>query len=411
MPASGPALPPAVQRLRRCLVIYIEPRVASDFDLGAMLQTGDGLRERSSWVGLLPHRQAEVELDAEDLAAIAALTPWRWLTVAELNAQFGALRVAALHEKGILVGEDMAHDAGDLALRRLGWHPLSALGHLHTRWDAVDCGASVRHGGFDGVGAMLAAMGPAPPPSAEPIGCGNDLSLPVPATDDFDGQLRQRRTCRNFDAVASLPLAEVARLLHRVLGAQGEHQLDDGLRLLQKNAPSAGALHPTEGYLLAQRVDGLEPGIYHYDACRHHLRPLRLCAGADLRALALHALAGQEWFVDAACQLLLTSRFERLLWKYRGHSKAYRAALLDAGHVSQLLYLAATRAGWGTFVTSAINDRPLEAMLGIDPLREGTLAIAGFGVRASERRYVELDTLAERRESQILINGPEFRSG
>lgn len=391
MPATGPVLPSAVQRLRRCLVIYIEPRVDSEFDLAELLQTGDGLRERASWVALLPHRQAEVELDAEELATIAALTPWRWLTVAALHAQFGALRVAALYAKGILVGEDAAHDAGDLALRRIGWHPLSVLGHLHTRWEAVDCAASVRHGGFDGVGAMLAAMGPAPPPSAEPIGCGNDLSLPLPAANDFDQLLRQRRTCRNFDAAAGLPLAEVARLLHRVLGAQGERQQGDGLRLLQKNAPSAGALHPTEGYLLAQRVDGLEPGIYHYDACRHHLRPLRLCAGADLRALTLHALAGQEWFVDAACQLVLTSRFERLAWKYRGHSKAYRAALLDAGHVSQLLYLAATSAGWGAFVTSAINDRPLEALLGVDPLREGSLAIAGFGVRAAERRHVEFD--------------------
>ena len=55
------------------------------------------------------------------------------------------------------------------------------------------------------------------------------------------------------------------------------------------------------------------------------------------------------------------------------------------------LRLAATDAGLGAFITAAINEKPLEQALGLDPLREGALAVCGFGWRGDTMETMELD--------------------
>ena len=64
---------------------------------------------------------------------------------------------------------------------------------------------------------------------------------------------------------------------------------------------------------------------------------------------------------------------------------------LEAGHLSQTLYLAATDAGLGAFITAAINEKPIERALGLDTINEGVLAVCGFGWRASRMTTSELD--------------------
>ena len=88
-----------------------------------------------------------------------------------------------------------------------------------------------------------------------------------------------------------------------------------------------------------------------------------------------------------------TSRFRRNFWKYRNHAKAYRALILDVGHLSQTMYLAATELGLAAFITAAINEVDFEQAFGLDPLEEGPLAVCGFGMRAAQRGEVEFDPL------------------
>ena len=57
------------QRIRRCAVLMIEPRERLEFD-PAVLLAGDGaLVSRMSSIALAPHLEAEVALDADELAA------------------------------------------------------------------------------------------------------------------------------------------------------------------------------------------------------------------------------------------------------------------------------------------------------------------------------------------------------
>ncbi|MEV7278729.1 nitroreductase family protein [Streptomyces sp. NPDC093111] len=97
------------------------------------------------------------------------------------------------------------------------------------------------------------------------------------------------------------------------------------------------------------------------------------------------------WFSDAPVLAVLAPRYARSLWKYRRHAKAYRALVLDSGHLSQTLYPSATELGLGAFVTSAINEIDIERGFGLDPLAEGPLAVCGFGWRAREMTTSEFD--------------------
>ena len=67
--------------------------------------------------------------------------------------------------------------------------------------------------------------------------------------------------------------------------------------------------------------------------------------------------------------------------------------MLEAGHVSQDFYLAATEAGRGAYVTAAIHEIDIEQAFGLDPLHDRAIAVCGFGPRTAARETMELDPL------------------
>ena len=91
--------------------------------------------------------------------------------------------------------------------------------------------------------------------------------------------------------------------------------------------------------------------------------------------------------------VVMTYRFDRLFWKYRRRAKAWRVAHLDVGHLSQTMYLSAADLSLGAFVTAAINDYTIEQALGLQTLKEGAIAIVGFGPRLPNSIVLELDNL------------------
>jgi putative peptide maturation dehydrogenase len=223
------------------------------------------------------------------------------------------------------------------------------------------------------------------------------IRLPAVAPGAFDALLGARSTCRNFTE-AAVPLADLACVLDRALGAQAAQAFAPGATVLKKHSPSGGGLHPVDGYLLARRVEGLAPGAYHYDPSGL-LRPLGTdgldaAATADAFAgAALRLVAGQHWFAEAPVLVLLAARFDRAFWKYRRHAKAWKVVQLDAGHVSQTFLLAATERGHGAFITAAIDDAFAERLFGLDGLHTGAIAVCGFGRRAAHEATLEFDPL------------------
>ena len=72
----------------------------------------------------------------------------------------------------------------------------------------------------------------------------------------------RRRTVRSFGATP-LTLLELSRLLWAAGGLTASFITPQGQEFYRA-APTAGALYPVETYVVVNKVDGLEPGLYHY---------------------------------------------------------------------------------------------------------------------------------------------------
>lgn len=389
--------------IRRCSVLFLEPRETVGFDFGALMTGGDGLRRERRWLALAPHLGEEVEVDADERELLGALSPGQWVDIDAL-AGHAADAIERLLRVGLMIGDGedaalAAMRARDERLRATYWHPLAATLHAFTRWRDVDTVQNSKDSGTETAVAMRDVLGAPPVEAARRVDAGARIPLARIAPSDFDALLARRVTCRNFDAQRRLPLALFAQVLQRVFAAQAEVRVGDDTVFLKKNVPSGGGLHPMECYLIVQHVEGVAPGLYHYQAQEHALEPLPAPDGGawtaeSLRAFVMDAVAQQHWFQDAHVLVLLSPRFDRTFWKYRHHAKGYRVVALEGGHLSQTLYLAATEAGLGAFITGAINEVALERAFGLDHVSQGALALCGFGWRAREMVTAELDPAA-----------------
>jgi putative peptide maturation dehydrogenase len=383
-------------RVRRCANLIFEPREELAFDLDSLAGGGDGLRTRLSLLALAPHLQQEIDVSSDELAVLAAIPCTAWSALALLEPEHGAPLLRGLLDKGLLVSdaaEGVAVRERDDRLRAANWRSLSAAQHYFSRWHAVRSGEDSQRSGYLTLRELIGKLGDPPPPSQQRVAPEARIALPRPEPGAFDALLRRRATCRNFDSAAPLSQIHFAHMLQRVFGAHGTLAVggNEAHAVIKRGSPSGGGLHPTEAYLLVQRVEGLASGLYHYRPVEHALEPLQALDAADAADLALRSVAAQTWFANAPVLVVLVSRFPRSFWKYRNHAKAYRVVTLDVGHLSQTLYLSATDLGLGAFITAAINEGEIEQAFGLDPLVESAMAVCGFGVRGRTCETPEFD--------------------
>jgi putative peptide maturation dehydrogenase len=283
----------------------------------------------------------------------------------------------------------------DEALAETEWNRYAALFHFMTQWSGVDLRGDadqLRLGLESRAAAREYVEHHGPPPGAFPEPRdGPSVELPRPQSDGaLYRALLARRTTRAFDVDAAMTAQQLGTVLHWVFGCHGYGRNVADVECIKRTSPSGGALHPIEAYPVVTAVDGVAQGIYHYDGRRHVLEPVSALDSADGRALASRFMAGQHYFGDAQVSIVLTARFYRNHWKYRGHQKAYPGILMDAAHLSQTLYLVATELGLGAFVTLAVNGRDIEERLGLDGVEEGVVAMCGCGVRAPDGSPLEI---------------------
>lgn len=398
-------------RIRRCAILYLEPREDAGFDLGSLLAGGAGIRRDLRWLALAPHLDAEIEVDGERRELLGRIGPGAWIDAAPWLRDHPAA-IADLLDGGLLLSDDGAaaaaagadaharearraeHRRRDEALRETHWWPPAALAHRLGRWQGLDSAAAMDAAEMATAADLRRQLGAPPPHAIERAEPSRRQALPRQPDGEFERLLARRATCRNFDLARALPLPAFARMLQRVFAAQVQVRIGQDTVFLKKHTPSGGGLHATEAYLVVRNVEGVAPGLYHYHPLEHALEPMPAPA-QPLAQFAAQALAGQHWFADAHVLAVLAPRYARSFWKYRRHAKAYRALLLDVGHLSQTLYLSATELGLGAFVTSAINEVDIERAFGLDPLADGPLAICGFGWRGERMRTSEFDPAGE----------------
>jgi SagB-type dehydrogenase family enzyme len=180
--------------------------------------------------------------------------------------------------------------------------------------------------------------------------------------------LARRRSQRDYRE-RPLTQEELAALLWATQGitsARGGYHF--------RTAPSAGALYPVETYLAVHRVEGVTPGIWHFQVLDF---ALKLVMAGDFRQPLVAAGLSQSFLGAAGAVFIWTGVLNRARWKYR--ERAVRYLFLDAGHICQNLMLAATALGLGVCPVGAFFDGEVESLLQVDERDEVALYLAAVG--------------------------------
>jgi putative peptide maturation dehydrogenase len=382
--------------IQRCAQLMLELDAEPRFAFESLLSGGSGLNNTPRWMAYAAHLDGPVQVDLAELKALEQISADAYEEEAQLTQAHGEPIIGSLLSKGLLLSDNQEHAhwrERNQVVRDVAWWPPAAIAMSNGRWKDIDIGARDKRGLMMTSQETVDAFGAAPEPEYRRTENIPPVALARPQKTEFDTLLSKRKTCRNFDPDQSLSAEDLATMLHRVWGAIGTLELAPGAVAVKKNSPAGGGLHATEAYALVQRAEGLTPGVYHYLSMQHALEPMQLSTQAAMRELMYQCVAGQEWFQDAPVMVVMTARFDRLFWKYRRHTKAWRVVHLDVGHLSQTMYLSAADLGLGAFVTAAINDHCVEQALGLQTLKEGAIVIVGFGPRLPHSTVLELDNL------------------
>jgi SagB-type dehydrogenase family enzyme len=178
--------------------------------------------------------------------------------------------------------------------------------------------------------------------------------------------IANRRSQRDFTG-KTMSLAELAHLLYYSSGITDKRQ---GLRA----APSAGATYPIEVYAIANNVEGIAKGTYHYLIPSHELELLR---EGDFRNEMSRAALQERMFKQANVIVALSAVFQRTQQHYR--ERAQRYIFFEAGHIAQNTYLIATSMGLGACAIGAFHDNEFNRLLGLDGRNESVLYLIAVG--------------------------------
>jgi SagB-type dehydrogenase family enzyme len=264
-------------------------------------------------------------------------------------------------------------------VERRSW-PLGEQEECRTYWNPIDLAVHRRQN----QGSPPPSLGDcddAPPPAFKERPGGPVTSLPPaePLAAPLGDVLARRRSVRMYDS-RPLRLSEVSSLLYHAARvkevfydpALGEHAL--------RPFAAGGARSELEIYLMANSVDGLEPGVHHYDGRAHELVQLRHHDGDQDRI--------NRWILEAIGEpdgpppqmaLLVTAVFARIMWKYR--SIGLHLIYQNTGCLYQALYLVATTLGLAPCAVGAHPEVENARWLGLDPLVESQVGCFLVGAR------------------------------
>ncbi|MBN1123193.1 MAG: SagB/ThcOx family dehydrogenase [Anaerolineae bacterium] len=216
---------------------------------------------------------------------------------------------------------------------------------------------------------------PQPPLFDEPDPDREQFDLPDPSglhlpPVDLVQLITDRRTLRRY-ADDPISPAELSTLLWCTQGVKRV----TGRPSTQRTVPSAGARHAFETYLLFNRVEGFDPGLYHYLSGEHRLEAVDL--ESTIADRITESALSQKQVQASAVTFLWVADVYRMAWRYG--ERGYRYLHLDAGHVCQNLYLIAEALGCGVCAIAAYDDEGINTLLGLDGETRFVIYVATVG--------------------------------
>jgi SagB-type dehydrogenase family enzyme len=168
-------------------------------------------------------------------------------------------------------------------------------------------------------------------------------------------------------------LARLASILYYSAGVT-KHKTYPGGELYFRAAACAGALYPTEVYVVCGELDGLAAGVYHFNPGDFALRALR---DGDFRSALARATADEPRVASAPVTLVFTSISWRSTWKYR--DRAYRYHFWDNGMVAANALAMSAAHELPAEVVMGFVEADLNKLLGIDGQQELALSLLALG--------------------------------
>ena len=370
-------------------------------------------------------RFAFLRTRADTLVLESPLATFRVLLVhratRELVAGLGTTRTP-----GELAGGELALDEVLSVLGRLTGAGFIELGDAGRRfpseveptlrqWDFHDLlfHSRIRSGRYDDTfGAVYPYTGQIPPrPAVKTPPTGPGVSLSRPDLDDLLARdpalttaIETRRSIRQYGDVP-LTVDQLGEFLYRVGRVRAHFVPGDGTgdEVVSRPYPSGGGAYDLELYLSVRRCIGLVPGIYSYDPVAHRL----ILVNDDvLDRHSMFNVAGRATGMPDRPDVLITmtSRFQRLSWKYR--AIAYATTLRHTGVLYQTMYLVATAMGLAPCGLGNGDADMAARVLGLDYLVESSVGDFLLGTRRPDESVVGAPEPGWR-----MLNDPDWALG
>jgi SagB-type dehydrogenase family enzyme len=187
-------------------------------------------------------------------------------------------------------------------------------------------------------------------------------------------------------------LARLASILYYSAGVT-KHKSYAGGELYFRAAACAGALYPTEVYVVCGDLDGVAAGVYHFNPGDFALRQLR---EGDFRRALVRATGDEPRVTSAPVTLVFTSISWRSTWKYR--DRAYRYHFWDNGMIAANALAMAAAHELPAEVVLGFSEEEVNKLVGIDGEQELALSLLALG---------HIDTTSA--DSPLIADLPEIK--
>ena len=185
---------------------------------------------------------------------------------------------------------------------------------------------------------------------------------------DLFATISRRRSVREW-ADPGMSLVELSTVMYYAFGIAQ----DSGRLLCDSGVGHNRALNL---YVIVNRIEELEAGVYYYRRYDHALSEIRR---GDYRAQGYAASLFQDAVGDADAALVMTVDLQRL-----GHpdgDRGYRYAGLNAGMLGGRVYLQTTGLELGCCGIGAYFDDEVSDLIGVSPEKELVIYMAAIGAR------------------------------
>jgi SagB-type dehydrogenase family enzyme len=200
---------------------------------------------------------------------------------------------------------------------------------------------------------------------------GEAIELPKPKTVgkmSVEEAMQKRRSRRAYTDEA-VTLSDVSQLAWSLQGQTAEWG--------GRTVPSAKSAYPLEVTIVVKNVEGLDPGVYHYQPESHTITQVMAEVPSSFDEAAVQAQNK-----NAPVVFVLSGDYQKMTEAFDGKANDANV-VLEAGHAGQNAYLQVESLGLATVVSGGFNKVLLHEVLAL-PAQEDLFYIIPVGVPAEE---------------------------